>query len=289
MVCIIRIAPISAYNMRTMDLKKNIEDVDLVFLDLETTGLDVIEGDSICEIGALKVRNREVIDKFQTLVNPGKRIPHEVYLIHKISDDDVKDAPRFSDIVEATSTFLKDSVVCAYNAEFDIGFINHESRRIHFKSPELPVLDILTMARKTVKLPRYTLEYAAKFFNVDHSSGFHRALNDSLVAFQVFLKLHDILKERNLSILEEYLSLFGVNNEIFRSKEEPKIFAIKEAISKGIHLKIRYFSYHNTMEEEEVKPVNFFQEKKHFYLWYQNLKDQGSRINVNRIFNIEIV
>lgn len=275
--------------MSIIDLKKNIEDVDLVFLDLETTGLDVIEGDAICEIGALKVRNRDIVDKFQTLVNPGKRIPHEVYLIHKISDEDVKDAPRFSDVVEATSAFLKDCVVCAYNAEFDVGFINRESHRIKFQPPELPVLDVLVMARKTVKLPRYNLEYVAKFFNVDYSSGFHRAINDSHIAFQVFLKLRDILKERNLEILEEYLSLFGMNNEIFRLKEEPKIMAIKEAISKGIYLKIRYFSYQNTIEEEKVKPINFFQEKKSFYLWCQNSKNTSFRININRIFNIEIV
>ncbi|MDD5194304.1 MAG: exonuclease domain-containing protein [Candidatus Omnitrophica bacterium] len=272
-----------------MDLTKNIDDVDLVFLDLETTGLDVIEGDAICEIGALKTRGRKISDRFQTLINPGKHIPHEVFLIHKISDDDVKDAPHFRDIVESLKAFINDCVVCAYNAEFDIGFITHESRRIQYQLSEIPALDILSMARKTIKLPGYKLDYTARYFNVDYSTGFHRAMNDAFIAFQVFYKLRDILRSRNFDILGEYLSLFGVNNAVFRLKEEPKIIAIKEAITKGINLKIRYFSYENTMEEEEVKPINFFQEHKHFYLWCQNLKNKSFRINVNRIFEIEIV
>ena len=67
-----------------MDLNKNIEDFDLVFLDVETTGLDVVVGDAICEIGACKVRARETIDTFETLVNPKKSVPPEAYLIHMI-------------------------------------------------------------------------------------------------------------------------------------------------------------------------------------------------------------
>ena len=272
-----------------MDLNKNIEDFDLVFLDVETTGLDVVVGDAICEIGACKVRARETIDTFETLVNPKKSVPPEAYLIHKISDDDLKDAPYFEKIIDKLTSFLDNSVVCAYNAEFDIGFINHEARRRDLSAIELPVLDILCMARKTLKVPRYRLEYIADFFNIGYQKSLHRALHDARVASEVFFKLRDILKEKKLDMLAEYISLFGVNNAVFKSKEEPKVDAIKEAITKGTIVKIRYFSYNNTMEEEEVRPLNFFQENKNFYLWCQNVKEQGFRININRIFSIEIV
>jgi DNA polymerase III epsilon subunit family exonuclease len=272
-----------------MDLNKNIEDFDLVFLDVETTGLDAVEGDAICEIGACKVRARRTIETFESLVNPKKSIPPEAYLIHKISDADLKDAPYFEEIIDKLTAFLDNSVVCAYNAEFDIGFINHESRRRELPALELPAIDILCMARKTLKLPKYRLEYIADFFSIAHQKSLHRALHDARVASEVFFKLRDILKEKKVDALAEYVSLFGINNSVFRSKEEPKVNALKGAIAKGAVVKIRYFSYRSCVQEEEVKPLNFFQENKNFYLWYQDAKEQGLRININRIFNIEIV
>ena len=106
-----------------MDLNRNIEDFDLVFFDLETTGLDVNKGDAICEIGALKLHNRKIVDKFESLINPKKPIPEEAYRIHKISDADVKGAPHFEQIADRLVAFFKDSIILAYNIEFDLSFL----------------------------------------------------------------------------------------------------------------------------------------------------------------------
>src|SRR4030042_782282 len=113
-----------------MDLNKPIEQYELVFLDLETTGLNAVIGDAICEIGALKTRERKITDKFHSLVNPKKNIPEEAFRVHKISDSDVKFAPPFEKIADKLIAFVRESVVCAYNVEFDMGFINHHLRAL---------------------------------------------------------------------------------------------------------------------------------------------------------------
>ncbi|UCG35482.1 MAG: 3'-5' exonuclease [Candidatus Omnitrophota bacterium] len=190
-----------------MDLKQNIDDFDLVFLDVETTGLDAAKGEAICEIAALKVKRGEVIDQFQTLVNPKKEMPQEVYRIHKISDEELRGAPFFEDIAEELLSFLGNSVICAYNADFDMSFLNHELMRAKRPLLQAKPLDIMRIAKKTVRIPRYNLITVATYFNIKAEGDLHRALTDANLTFKVFCSLKDILKEKGINSLEDYLSL----------------------------------------------------------------------------------
>jgi len=72
-----------------------LENLPLVFFDVETTGLNPNQEDAICEIGAVKIKENEIVDTFQTLINPQRKIPSYVSSIHHIYDEDVKDAPCF--------------------------------------------------------------------------------------------------------------------------------------------------------------------------------------------------
>lgn len=272
-----------------MDLNRNIEDFDLVFFDLETTGLDVAKGDAICEIGALKIHNRKIIDKFETLINPKRPIPKEACLIHKICDKDVQGAPFFEQIAAKLTAFFKDSIILAYNIEFDISFINHELAKIDRSLPAQPAIDILCMARKTLRIEKYNLGAVVSFFNIEHSGELHRALSDTYVASKAFFKLLDILKENKLENLADFISLYGLTNDIFKLKEEPKVSLIKEAIANRRTLKTRYFSYRNTMEQEELKPISLFQENNNFFLWCQDKAGKSWRMNANRLLEIQIV
>lgn len=272
-----------------MDLKRNIEDFNLVFFDLETTGLDAVKGDAICEIGALKIMSRQEIDKFHTLINPKMSVPKEAFLIHRISDDDLKNAPYFENIIDKFLDFLNNSIIFAYNIEFDLGFINYELRRLNKQPLEVPAIDVLCMARKTLRLPRYNLSSIADFFNIKYTGQMHRAPDDALVASKVFFRLRDILRENNLNNLEDFVSLYGFNNEIFRVKEEPKVYLVNKAINNRQFLKARYFSYQNTMNEERIKPINLSQENKNFFLWYEDSHGKNIRINLNCILDAEIV
>ncbi len=272
-----------------MNLKSNIEDFNLVFIDLETTGLDAVKGDAICEIGALKIKERNVVDKFQTLVNPKRQIPEEAFRIHKISDQDVKDAPIFEAVADKLISFMKESIVLAYNAEFDLGFVHHELKKANKEIPELPAIDILCMARKTLKLARYNLGAISSFLNIEYTGNQHRALDDAKVASGVFFKLRDMLKDNRLNNLEDFVSLYGLQNEIFKSKEEPKIYLVRKAIDNKSFLRVRSFSYQNTMDQEAIKPLSLTRENDSFFLAYENRHGKNIRINLNRILDVEIV
>ena len=269
-----------------MDLSRDIEEYDLIFLDLETTGLDVVTGDSICEIGALKVRKREVIDEFHTLVNPQKSMPPEAFRIHKISDQDLKDAPAFEKIADKLISFLKGSVIFAYNVEFDMGFVDQHLKKINYPPLDTPAVDILSMARDALYLPKYDLATTSRFFNIESRGNFHRALDDAYVAYRIFFRLLEIFKEKRLNRLADFISLYGFNNDIFRSQENSKVDFFKAAIDAKMNIKIKCFLPKGGAEEKQIRPLRIFQENRHFYLLYQGADNNPSRARLNRIFDI---
>ncbi|MDD3296252.1 MAG: 3'-5' exonuclease [Candidatus Omnitrophica bacterium] len=269
-----------------MDLKKNIEEYTLVFLDLETTGLDFVMGDAICEIGAVKMEKRRTIQTFHSLVNPGKLMPKEAYQVHKISDEELKNAPAFKEIADNLIKFLKGSIICAYNAGFDVGFIKHYLKKNNYEAPDVPAVDILSMARGLLELTRYNLESVARYFNLDCSGGFHRAIDDSLFAAKIFYKLIDVFKQKGIETLEELVSLCGLDNDIFQAQENKKIGVLRQVIDSEGVIKARCFSCARRVEEALLKPLQVTQEKKGFYLCYQDKDSKVLRISLRQILNL---
>lgn len=272
-----------------MDLKRNIEDFDLVFLDLETTGLDVVAGDAICEIGVYKVRQGKEVDKFQSLINPNRQIPREAYLIHRISNEQLIGAPYFSDVAEELTAFLEDTVICAYNVKFDMGFLAHELKKINYPEITLPAIDILAMARENLKLSKYNLGAIAKFFNIDHKDKLHRALDDAYIAWKVFSNLSEILSRKRVKKLGDFISLYGWNNEILKSQQARKLAVIEEASRKKAGLKLRYFSSGEGEMEVCIKSVNLSHEEKDIYLWCHNLPKASFRVRLSRVFDLSLI
>jgi len=270
-----------------MDLSRLIDDYELIFLDLETTGLDVVTGDSICEIGAFKVKQRKIVDQFHSLINPNKNMPEEAYQIHKISDEELKNAPYFEVVAPKFLSFLGDCPICAYNVEFDVGFIDRQLRRMNHLSFNVTAIDILSMTRDLLNLPKYNLETVARFFNIDCSQGFHRAEGDAMIAYQVFSKLKEILADSGIEKLDDFISLYGGGTEIFRSQENHKVSMIKEAIDQNSNLKMRYFSPKNKIEAEEITPLRILQEDKYFQFWYKAKAGDSFSIKLNRALSIE--
>jgi len=270
-----------------MDFTKNINEVDLVFLDLETTGLNAVFGDSICEIGAIKVRNGEIIDKYSSLINPGKPVSKRSFDVHKISDKELKDAPFFEELCDDVIKFLRGSVICAYNVQFDIGFIESYLKNHGRACLNLPTIDILSMARDVLKLSRYNLDAVAKFFEIDCSEGFHRALIDAEIAREVFFNLISIYKGKKIETLYEFVSLYGWAEDIIKLGENKRIAFLKEAIDKNLNINMKFFSINNILEEKVVMPLRIFQENREFCLLFQEEKYGSSNISINRIFKAE--
>ncbi|MEI8349346.1 MAG: 3'-5' exonuclease [Candidatus Omnitrophota bacterium] len=271
-----------------MEFKQQIESHDLAFLDLETTGLEPARGDAICEVGVVKIRNRTVVDTFHNLVNPKRDIPQEAYRIHGISNETVKDAPAFEYLAQNLLGFLDGCVIFAYNIEFDAGFLEYELKKVNHSLAQFPAIDILAMARKTVRLEKYNLAAVAASFNIPFPKA-HRALDDAFMASEVFFKLADILKEKQLARLEDFLSLYGFSNDLFQTRKAIKVSSMQEAIDKQYFIKMRHFSSANIIEEQKIKPTRLVQENNHLYLLYQNYQQQSWRVNVNCILDVVVI
>ncbi|MED4973686.1 3'-5' exonuclease [Geobacillus kaustophilus NBRC 102445] len=157
---------------------------DYVVLDFETTGLSP-EKDAIIQIAAIRFRNHEPIEQFVSFVNPERPIPSKITDITGITDEDVKDAPTIEEIFPDFIQFLKDDVLIAHNAPFDIKFLLSNVQRLRMEKPQNLVIDTLSLARKYIaETPNHQLETLKQWLQLDLSS--HHALDDCLTCAAVY-------------------------------------------------------------------------------------------------------
>ncbi|MCR5388045.1 MAG: PolC-type DNA polymerase III [Lachnospiraceae bacterium] len=179
---------------------QSLDDTYVVF-DIETTGLSTLNC-NIIEIGAVKVQNGAIIDRFSTFVNPKVPIPYEIELLTHITDDMVKDAPDIDTVLPQFLEFSKDAVMVAHNAGFDMSFITMEAKRQGLPLDKT-VVDTVECARFLMpSLGKLTLDNIAKSLNVVLESH-HRAVDDAECTAEIFVKFIKQLKGRNINTLDE--------------------------------------------------------------------------------------
>lgn len=162
-----------------------------VVFDLETTGFKPEEGHEILEIGAEKLVDREVIDRFHTLVKATKPIPEESMKIHGITDEDVAQKGReLADVIPEFLQFIEGSVLVGHNITFDLSFLFAACRKIGVPEPRNQSLDTCEISRKLLIIPSYSLSRVAQHFGIENAQA-HRAESDVEVTRKVFLKLLD--------------------------------------------------------------------------------------------------
>jgi DNA polymerase-3 subunit alpha (Gram-positive type) len=181
-------------------------DQTFVVLDLETTGLNS-KNDAITEIGAVKVKNKQVVEYFQTFVNPQMAIPTKITELTGITNEMVKDAPEIETVLEQFRDFCKDSSLVAHNAPFDLGFLKEKAKRINWKIKN-PIVDTLTLSRELLpKLKRHKLNLVAKHLGVQLHRH-HRAKDDAQATAGILVKLLEILEDKNVKVLEDINTAF---------------------------------------------------------------------------------
>ena len=168
----------------------------IVTFDTETTGLDYKSGDRVIEIGLVEILGREKSKKtFQTYLNPeGKEISEGARAITNISNSDLVDAPKFSEVVDDFIDFIKDAEVVIHNAEFDVGFINNELKIIGHSIKDIrdicTVFDTLIHARKVFPGQKNSLDALSNRLDViGYDRQFHGALLDAQILADVYLNL----------------------------------------------------------------------------------------------------
>ena len=180
---------------------QNLDDTYVVF-DIETTGLSK-EKEMITEIGAVKVADGKIIDRFSTFVNPQRPISAEITKLTGITDDMVKDAPTIENVLPEFLKFCEDTVLVAHNASFDTGFIRIAAERAGLGELHHTVVDTLELARALLpELNKHKLDIVCEHLGVT-LNGHHRAVNDAEATAEVFIKFLDMLAEKKIFTLDE--------------------------------------------------------------------------------------
>ena len=180
----------------TMPRGQSLDDTFVVF-DIETTGLSK-ETESITEIGAVKVVDGKIIDRFSTFVNPERPIPAEITKLTGITNEMVADAPVITEILPRFLEFCQDAVLVAHNANFDTGFIRLNAERKCGIEVKNTVLDTLELSRSLLpELKKHKLDIICEQLGVS-LEGHHRAVNDAEATAEVFLKFINMLVEKEI-------------------------------------------------------------------------------------------
>ncbi len=186
-----------------------LSEVSFQVVDVETTGGGHSRGHRITDFAAVEVVGGEIVDEYQTLVNPGRRIPAAITSLTGISDDMVAPAPYFEHVAEDIAERLRGSVFVAHNAPFDWGFVSGELLRTTGDVPAVPRMCTLRMVRRLVPTLRHrNLDVVTRHFGVKIHDR-HRAYGDALATARVFIRLLDEavgMGIEDLATLEWYLA-----------------------------------------------------------------------------------
>lgn len=193
-------------------LGQSLDDVRFAVVDVETTGGGFDSGHRVTDIAIVEVCGGEIVDEFQSLVHPGRRIPPGIMALTGITDQMVAGAPRFDEVAEEVLSRLEGRVFVAHNVAFDWGFVSGELIRTLGDAPEVVRLCTVRMVRRLVPALRYrNLDVVTRHFGVQVHDR-HRAYGDASATARVLLRLLDEARGRGLddmASLEWYLQRQG--------------------------------------------------------------------------------
>jgi DNA polymerase-3 subunit epsilon len=207
-----------------------------IVLDTETTGLSPKEGHRIIEIACVELFDRRLTgNHYQVYINPERPVDQGAFKIHGISDDFLKDKPRFSDIVPEFLDYVKDSELVIHNAPFDIRFLNHElqlyNKSMTLMDKRCDVIDTLVLAKKKHPGKKNNLDALCRRYDIDNSTReLHGALLDSELLALVYLAMTGGQSELFIEDATKKLTetKFNIQNAVKRESPLPKVLVSPE-------------------------------------------------------------
>jgi DNA polymerase-3 subunit epsilon len=198
-----------------------LDTLSYVVVDVETTGGRPLHGDRITEIAAVVVRRGEIVDVFETLVNPRRSIPPLITRLTNICWSMVKDAPPFEALCDKVLKVLGGHVFVAHNARFDWAFVNAELERASGHMLDGPRLCTVKLARKLLpQLRRRSLDYVAMHYGVEILSR-HRAAGDAIATARVLVRLLADARERGCETWADLERLLAATPRRRRPRRRP--------------------------------------------------------------------
>jgi len=165
-------------------------------IDFETTGLSPDHGDRATEIAAVLVEDGKIVDRYQSLMNAGVRIPQFITELTGITDVMVRDAPPAAEVMGEVADFVGDHPLVAHNASFDRKFWDAELGRIRRQRRQEFACSMLVARRVFPQAPSHKLGVLVEFANLPVTGRYHRALADAEMAASLLVRMEDELRRR---------------------------------------------------------------------------------------------
>ncbi len=162
-----------------------------VIFDVETTGLSASRGDRIIELGAVAVENEDIIGEFHTLIDVGKQIPCTARRIHGITNDMLTGKPGPEEVFPQFRDFIKNSILVAHNAQFDMRFLRYEFARQGFGLSNGYLCTLEICRKRFPRLPDHKLETICRYLfgQQVEEVRMHRALDDARMIARVWMEM----------------------------------------------------------------------------------------------------
>lgn len=236
-------------------LDQLLNETEFVLFDVETTGLSPAYGHRVCEVACLRVRGDEVLARFEALVNPGREISPGAYRVNQITAEMLGEAPTFAAVAHEVLALIDGAVLVAHNAPFDLGFLAMELDLARLPPPEGPVVDTLTLCRRTFRFASNSLPVVARTLAVDTGPA-HRAMGDAWTTWGVLAHIVRELGQRwRVRTLRELLDFQGGPV----AYPAPQVLSLPPALSEALEhqgeVRMRYVDANGNETDRVVRPL----------------------------------
>jgi len=274
-------------------------------VDVETTGLSARTGDRICEIAVVVSRGGQVIDRMQTLVNPGRPISRGALLVNGITDSMVRESPSFRSVAPALLEILDGAVLVAHNASFDMSFLSAELRSAGYNPPTNPVIDTLALSRRCYSFKSNRLGDVAHSLGI-RTHGLHRAMADAVITWEVLKSFMKDMRSYGVNTVGDIIKLQGALTPLSGWYSAPPLMewdprrqskcpieglppAIEEAVRAQSTMRIWYKGSDGKQSERVVEPRKItLREQATYLVAYCHLKHEERTFRLDRIMELSI-
>jgi DNA polymerase-3 subunit epsilon len=165
-------------------------------IDFETTGLSPAYGDRATEVAVVIVDDYKIVDRYQSLMNAGKRIPAFIQQLTGISDAMIRKAPPSAQVMQELAEFVGDTPFIAHNAAFDSKFIDAEWSRIHFQRRQAFACSLLLSRRIYPQVHNHKLSTLVQSLQLPTTGNYHRALADAEMTAHLIIAIRNELQDQ---------------------------------------------------------------------------------------------
>jgi DNA polymerase-3 subunit epsilon len=220
----------------------------LVVVDVETTGLSAVFGDRICEVGFVRAQGDAILDTYQTLVNPQRPISPGASRVNGLHDGDVQSAPPFATIAERVLAWTDGAILVCHNAPFDLGFLEAEFSRLKLHWQPACVIDTLEIARRHYNFDSNSLPAVADRLGIETQQA-HRALGDAHTTFQVLRCFQRGLASQGREVTARYYPAQAQAHEVILPPE------IQDALAQNKEVIITYIDAKGKETIRKITPL----------------------------------